>query len=173
MKYLIIDDQVETLKPLIRVLREVGHQVTTSHNLSMGWEWLKRERREGNPFDLVILDLALDRKVREFTEEQDDVRDALDSRGVADLPMSGQVMGLWLWRRRKEVRQRYCYMTYHPCVWMAQLDEEAPEFEQGLSELDAEWLPKLILEKSDLWLDNVAEKFETAWKIWEDREWLD
>nr|VFK18790.1 MAG: hypothetical protein BECKLPF1236B_GA0070989_11522 [Candidatus Kentron sp. LPFa] len=172
MKYLIVDDMPEHIAPLITNLREAGHQVTNTRNLSMGWEEINRAHRARTPFDLIVLDLALDRKVREFPEEQKVIRDALYSRSVADIPVSGQAMGLRLWRRRKEIQQRYCYITYHQYVWMAQLDGEDPEFEQELSELDVGWLPKLILEKSDLWPDNVAEKFETAYKIWEERKWL-
>nr|VFK07222.1 MAG: hypothetical protein BECKLPF1236A_GA0070988_1000811 [Candidatus Kentron sp. LPFa]VFK23960.1 MAG: hypothetical protein BECKLPF1236C_GA0070990_1000911 [Candidatus Kentron sp. LPFa] len=173
MKYLIIDDMPEHITPLVSTLREAGHQVTNTRNLSMGWEQFNHEHRAHTPFDLIVLDLALDRKIREFPEEQKVIQDALYSRSVADIPVSGQAMGLRLWRRRKEIQQRYCYITYHQYVWMAQLDGEDPEFEQELSELDVRWLPKLILEKSDLWPDNVAEKFEIAHKIWDDKKWLE
>nr|VFK80657.1 MAG: Response regulator receiver domain-containing protein [Candidatus Kentron sp. SD] len=96
MKYLIIDDVPDMLKFLIRALREAGHTVMTARSLDVGWQWIQREPGESpekKPFDLVLLDLVLDRKSPEFTWKQGLVRKELALLGHGDLPMSGQSPG--------------------------------------------------------------------------------
>jgi len=121
MKYLIIDDMPEHLKLPVRTLRKIGHQVTTARDLDVGWQLIRDEHKE--PFNLVILDLVLDTRSREFAWEQSIIRGALSPLGYGDLPTSGQAMGLRLWRRRKELQQRYCYLTNIPRLWIPKLDE--------------------------------------------------
>nr|VFK64291.1 MAG: Response regulator receiver domain-containing protein [Candidatus Kentron sp. UNK]VFK71054.1 MAG: Response regulator receiver domain-containing protein [Candidatus Kentron sp. UNK] len=149
MKYLIVDDIPESLSLLIRTLRQAGHYVTTARDLDIGWElvWDKRE----TPFDLVVLDLSLDRISREFIQEQSIIRNAPSMRDHRDfLPISGQAMGLRLWRRRKELRQRYCYLTHHRYFWAPQIDERDPEFERKASEWEpSAGFPDLILEMAE------------------------
>nr|VFK39050.1 MAG: hypothetical protein BECKSD772F_GA0070984_10324 [Candidatus Kentron sp. SD]VFK43911.1 MAG: hypothetical protein BECKSD772E_GA0070983_10314 [Candidatus Kentron sp. SD] len=172
MKYLIIDDQLEHIKLPVRTLREAGHEVKTARHLDDGWRLIQHERE--HPFDLVTLDLALDRRSQEFAEEQQIIWGTSKISGQGNDPYtSGQALGLRLWRRRRKMQQCYCYITQHRDYWMAQLDEEDPEFEQKASELRLKWIPELILDKSGLRANNVAEKLETAWKIWNNSGWLD
>nr|VFK28041.1 MAG: Response regulator receiver domain-containing protein [Candidatus Kentron sp. MB]VFK29357.1 MAG: Response regulator receiver domain-containing protein [Candidatus Kentron sp. MB]VFK74761.1 MAG: Response regulator receiver domain-containing protein [Candidatus Kentron sp. MB] len=176
MKYLIIDDIPVHIKLLAVALRRAEHQVETARNLDIGWDKFKHERNIGTPFDLVVLDLTLDRKTQACAEEQEIIRESLILRDLGDLPMSGQAMGLWLWRQRKGLQQRYCYMSYHRYLWIPRLDGEDPEFDESDHESRGRKIPErllgLILEKSNLWPDNIAAVFQNAWQIWEDRKWL-
>nr|VFK64295.1 MAG: Response regulator receiver domain-containing protein [Candidatus Kentron sp. UNK]VFK71055.1 MAG: Response regulator receiver domain-containing protein [Candidatus Kentron sp. UNK] len=172
MKYLIIDDMREHIRHPVRILRDAKHEVKTARSLDEGWQWIQDEHRR--PFDLVILDLALDKKTEEFTKEQNIIWNAMRLRHLDLLPSSGQAMGLRLWRKRREMRQRYCYMTNNRFLWRPQLDKEDPEFEKKASEGElSKEISDLILEKSSIRLDNVAEKFEIAHKIWDDKKWLE
>nr|VFK28040.1 MAG: Response regulator receiver domain-containing protein [Candidatus Kentron sp. MB]VFK29354.1 MAG: Response regulator receiver domain-containing protein [Candidatus Kentron sp. MB]VFK74760.1 MAG: Response regulator receiver domain-containing protein [Candidatus Kentron sp. MB] len=175
MKYLIVDDEVAHLRRWTRPLREAGHHVTIAREVDIGWERIQRERKD--PFDLVLLDLALDRRADEFTWEQGIVKEALSRRGFGDLPMSGQALGLRLWRRRRALKQRYCYVSnVRNLIWMPRLIADDPEFNEpdpdayGLEMPDN--LLGVILEKSELSSNNVAEKLQKAWQIWEDNGWL-
>nr|VFJ86952.1 MAG: hypothetical protein BECKLFY1418B_GA0070995_100522 [Candidatus Kentron sp. LFY]VFJ90431.1 MAG: hypothetical protein BECKLFY1418A_GA0070994_101144 [Candidatus Kentron sp. LFY] len=176
MKYLIIDDMPADLKLLKRALIKAENTVNIAQNLGVGWQRIEHERNNGNPFDLVVLDLALDIGSHEFTEENAIIKDALAGHHHGDLPASGQTLGLRLWHRRKELQQRYCYMTHHQYLWISKLTQEDPEFEEqevyGNTKAIPERISGLILEKSDLWPDNVAGKFRNAWRVWEDSEWL-
>jgi len=172
MKYLIIDDMPEYLDLLENALRDAGHEVNIAQNLSVGWKRI--ENNCDKPFDLVILDLALDIGDLGFTEERSVILNVMGLRHLEILPGSGQELGLRLWRRRREMRQRYCYMTNNRFLWMPQLDEGDPEFGQRASEQELlAWIPDLILEKSELWPHNVAEKFKAAWQIWDNKGWPD
>lgn len=65
MRYLIIDDTPEHLKPLVQALRRAGHEAVFARDLGVAWQWLER----GDRFDLVAIDLALDRYAQEFAKE--------------------------------------------------------------------------------------------------------
>jgi CheY-like chemotaxis protein len=163
MKYLIIDDTPEHLRLLAQALRGAGYQVVFARDLGIAWQWLIR----GDRFDLIAIDLALDRYAQEFAKEQQIIKKGLASRGLGDLPMSGQALGLRLWAERQKRKLRYCYITHHVHLWLAGLgDGDAAEFGgKPPSELD-----KVVLDKSSLWPNNVAGKFQTAYEAW--NQWL-
>lgn len=164
MKYLIIDDTPEHLKPLAEALRKIGHNVVFARNLGIAWGWLER----GDRFNLIVIDLALDRYIQEFDEEQRSIKDGLALRGLSDLPMSGQALGLRLWRKRMDIKQPYCYITHHMHLWLAGLGHNGAEFGgKPLEELGG-----VVLDKSSLWPDNVAAKFQNAYDVWEQQQWF-
>nr|VFJ71447.1 MAG: Response regulator receiver domain-containing protein [Candidatus Kentron sp. FW] len=169
MKYLFVDDQPNYLNPHKKILKNAGHEVTTTRDLDAAWAWIEKERKADQPFDLVLIDLGLDRKVSEFKKEDEELREDLLSRGHGDIPISGQVLGLRLWRRRKELQQRYCYVTNYSYLWVEKFDEQNPEFGgKGLEVLK----DTLMLNKSELWSDNVEEKFQRAHQKWQEEGWL-
>ena len=164
MNYLIVDDTPEHLKPLADALRRVEHNVVFSRDLGIAWGWLGR----GDQFGLIIIDLALDRYTQEFAEEHRIIKEGLASRGLGDLPMSGQALGLRLWRQRKNLKQRYCYITHHRHLWLAGLGYSDFEFaKKPLRDLD-----KIVLDKSSLWPNNIVAKLQEAYDAWEQQKWL-
>ena len=163
MKFLIVDDTPESLKPLSSALKDARHETANARDLAIAWRHIEREQT----FDLIVIDIALDRFVQEFREEQRIIREGLAARGFEDLPMSGQALGLRLWDRRKELKLKYCYTTNHMYLWLPNLDRKDPEFGGGPA---AE--QKTVLDKSGLWQANVAEKFLDAYNEWDSRKWL-
>lgn len=164
MRYLIIDDTPEHLKPLAQALREGGHEVVFARDLGIAWQRIK----SGDQFDLVVIDLALDRYIEEFAKEQKIIREGLASRRLGDLPMSGQALGLRLWTERKELKLRYCYFTHHMNLWLAGLGDG--DFEFGKKPLKE--LSKIIFDKSSLWPKNIIKKFQEAHNEWDQQIWL-
>lgn len=167
MKYLFIDDMPEYLKSHTRTLRRAGHTVEVARDIGTGWARITRNRTDNN-FDLMIIDLALDRDIREFDPEHQEMKENLQAQGYGDLPISGQALGLRLWHQRKARQQRYCYLSNHPQLWLSNLDGEDPEF-GGETPKN---LPDLLLDKSDLWARNVEEKLQIAHGIWDRKGWL-
>ncbi|MFZ4704045.1 MAG: hypothetical protein ACOYMG_28705 [Candidatus Methylumidiphilus sp.] len=160
-----MDDTPEHLKPLAHTLREAGHAMNFARDLGAAWGWLER----GDHFDLIAIDLALDRYIREFEAEQAIIREGLALRNLADLPMSGQALGLRLWNQRKTLRQRYCYISNHTQLWLEAADKGGdPEF--GGKNLDE--LSDLLIDKSSLWSKNVADKLKKAYEAWDQQQWL-
>jgi CheY-like chemotaxis protein len=164
MKYLFVDDTPEHLKPLMRSLRDAGHNVVVARNLGVAWHWLER----GDRFDLALIDLALDRRSREFEDEFHEVRTALALRNLDDLPVSGQALGMRLWRRRRQLMQRYCYITNNVPLWL-------PNMVNGDAEFDGkpiEDLAELVMDKSSLWPHNVEAALKRAYEVWDQEQWL-
>ncbi|MBT8420425.1 MAG: hypothetical protein KJO08_06140 [Gammaproteobacteria bacterium] len=166
MKYLFIDDMPEYLKTHVRTLRKAEHTVELARDIGIGWAKIRTQSTE--PFDLAIIDLAMDREIREFDREHEEMGDTLRLHGYGDLPRSGQALGLRLWRLRKEIHQRYCYITNHPQLWLDNLGKGDPEFEGKTLDL----LRDVVLDKSDLWSGNIEEKFRVAHQVWEDQHWI-
>nr|VFJ43918.1 MAG: hypothetical protein BECKFM1743A_GA0114220_100127 [Candidatus Kentron sp. FM]VFJ44258.1 MAG: hypothetical protein BECKFM1743C_GA0114222_1000910 [Candidatus Kentron sp. FM]VFK06155.1 MAG: hypothetical protein BECKFM1743B_GA0114221_1001110 [Candidatus Kentron sp. FM] len=163
-RYLFIDDIPQYLRIYLKILRNAGHSVEIIDNIGAGWTRIECD----GPFHLVLIDLGLDRKIREFDREYEEIIDTLRAQGYGSLPISGQVLGLRLWRRRKEMQQRYCYLTNHPQLWLANLNPDDPEFGGEKPEI----LRDMVLDKSDLWSRNIEEKFQRAHQVWEDEQWL-
>nr|VFJ56950.1 MAG: hypothetical protein BECKDK2373B_GA0170837_106212 [Candidatus Kentron sp. DK]VFJ59047.1 MAG: hypothetical protein BECKDK2373C_GA0170839_106912 [Candidatus Kentron sp. DK] len=169
MKYLLIDDMPSYLKSHKRTLESAGHTAELARDVGTGWISIKNGVDMGDPFDLVLIDLALDREIPEFNREYKEMKDVLHSQGYGDLPISGQALGLRLWRMREEIRQRYCYITNHPQLWLDNLNREDPEFGgEKLEELQQE----VVLDKSDLWSRNIQEKLHIAHQVWMDKQWI-
>lgn len=164
MNYLIVDDTPEHLKPLAKNLREAGHTVVFARDLGIAWGWLERD----DQFGLIVIDLALDRYTNEFADEQRIIKEDLALRGLGDLPMSGQALGLRLWLERKKRKQRYCYITHHIQLWLGGLGHNDTEF-GGKPKED---LAEVILDKSSLWPDNISDKFQKAYDVWDQQQWF-
>lgn len=164
MRYLIIDDTPEHLRPLAQALRGAGHEVVFARDLGIAWQWLEH----GDRFDLIAIDLALDRYSKEFAKEHKIIREGLALRHLGDLPMSGQALGLRLWTERKERKLCYCYITHHMNLWLAGLGGSDFEFaKKPLKELN-----KIVLDKSSLWPSNIVAKFQSAYDTWDQEQWL-
>lgn len=164
MKFLIVDDNPEHLKPLPQTLREAGHTVVIARDLGTAWVRLQPD----DSFDLIAIDLALDRFINKFAPEQNLIRAGLVSRNLGDLPMSGQALGLRLWKQRREKKQRYCYITNHDQLWLESLGPSDPEFKgESLGRLS-----EVILDKSSLLSKNIADKLKTAYEAWDTYQWL-
>lgn len=163
MAFLIVDDTPESLKPLTKTLRETGHEIAIARDLFVAWRYIE----QGKHFDLIVIDIALDRFVEAFATEQHIIREGLKTQGYGDLPISGQALGLRLWRKRKEFEQRYCYITNHMYLWLPNLDPDDPEFGGGTATDHA-----TVMDKSTLQQSNVAEKFTAAHNKWDRERWL-
>jgi CheY-like chemotaxis protein len=163
MKFLIVDDTPEALKPLTKALRDAGHETATARNLAIAWRHIQSQ----SPVDLVVIDIALDREIREFAEEQKIISNGLIARGHGALPMSRQALGLRLWRQRRALRIRYCYTSHHMYLWLPNLDPDDPEFGGGNGTDHP-----TIMDKSSLWQNNVASKLTAAFHEWDNKSWL-
>lgn len=138
--------------------------MVVARNLGTAWNWLER----GDKFDLVVIDLALDRLIREFEPEFSTIKKRLSLQGLDDLPMSGQALGMRLWGRRKTLKQPYCYVTNNVPLWLANMGGGDPEFAGGaLADL-----AELVIDKSSLWPHNVAAVLTKAREYWEREQWL-
>lgn len=90
------------------------------------------------------------------------------SRRLGDLPMSGQALGLRLWIERKKRKLRYCYITHHMNLWLAELGDSDFEFEKKpLRDLN-----EFVLDKSSLWPNNIVAKLKEAYDAWDQQQWL-
>lgn len=165
MKYLFVDDTPEHLKLLLHALRKQSHEVTTARDLALAWKWLE----EGKHFDLIVIDLALDRYTQKFAEEFSNIKEALLNLGYGGLPMSGQALGLRLWKQRKTLQNRYCYITNHPQLWISGITSPDPEFETS-KDLDAK---ELVIDKASLWVNNIEDTLTKAITRWDQEKWLD
>jgi signal transduction histidine kinase/CheY-like chemotaxis protein len=58
-RVLLMDDEVDVLHVLARMLRSLGHQVETAAEGGAAVELYRRARQEGRPFDLAIFDLTV------------------------------------------------------------------------------------------------------------------
>lgn len=163
MKYLFIEDQPEHLKPLTRELRDKRNEVVVARDLAEAWTWLQG----GQQFTLVAIDLALDQPVPEFAAEFGEVLKALSRKGLGELPMSGQALGLRLWRERKARNVRYCYLSNHPQLWVPAIDAGDPEFKA------ARGAPaEVLLDKASLWQHNIEAMLVAATKVWDEKKWF-
>jgi CheY-like chemotaxis protein len=162
--YLLVDDTPYHLKPLTLALREAGHEIAIARDLCTAWGLLTR----GNRFDLVIIDIALDQGCPEFAAEASITKQALVQRSLADLPISGQAMGLRLWQQRQTLKQPYCYISNHPQIWVPNLVPHDKEFEAGT----VGEVASLVLDKSTMWASNVQAKLQAAIQHWDDKKWL-
>jgi CheY-like chemotaxis protein len=165
MRYLFLDDNLVNQRPLVRALRNHEHEVFLSRDIGSAWKRIE----EGGLFDLVIIDIALDRYSDEFRAEYHLVRQGLGEHGFYDLDMSGQALGLRLWRERQQLRQRYCYVSNHPHLWLSGLPKGNPEFDGK----DRSSLQDVVMDKSSVWPSNVTKKFSSAYNVWENFQWLD
>ncbi|VFM96024.1 MAG: hypothetical protein BECKG1743D_GA0114223_101551 [Candidatus Kentron sp. G] len=165
-KYLFIDDAPEYLRVYRKILRDAGHTMEIIDNIGLGWVWIERH----GPFELVLIDLALDRHFSEFGREYKEVREGLESYGHGALFMTGQALGLRLWRRRKKIQQPYCYFTNFSQIWVENCNTGDPEF-GGMMFEEAHDLG-LVLNKSALWEGNMDQELRNIRQIWEDKEWL-
>nr|VFJ49563.1 MAG: Response regulator receiver domain-containing protein [Candidatus Kentron sp. DK] len=169
MKYLFVDDMPNYVSIHRKALGKAGHVVVSARDLDFAWDLIEKESLTGSPFDMVLIDLGMDRKDPAFEQEDRELRGILQSRGYGDLPISGQSLGLRLWRKRKTLWQRYCYITNHSILWVDNADGQDPEFGGKLWETVDNIL---LLDKSDLWLGNIEKKLQVVGKIWENEGWL-
>jgi hypothetical protein len=165
MKILIIDDTPSHWRLLRQALQEGGHVVVVAPDVTGAWNWIAK----GDRFDLMVIDLALDRRAQEFQVEMKLINDALTASGYDGLPVSGQALGLRLWQRRQELMQRYCYASNHLQLWMEGLGKEEKEF----SGLDRNAVSPLLLDKSSLWKRNIEQYLNDAIQAWIGHQWIE
>lgn len=164
MEYLIIDDEPRFLTTWRRTLEASGHTICVVRDLTSAWNLLVK----GKHFDLVVIDIALDRREAEFEKEYAELQAGLAARGKGGLPMSGQALGLRLWRQRASRKQPYCYFTHNFDLWLEGQNSSDTEF----SHLGARRSPELVIEKIDVFAHNVEAKFENALEIWGAETWF-
>nr|VFK53931.1 MAG: hypothetical protein BECKTUN1418F_GA0071002_10335 [Candidatus Kentron sp. TUN]VFK55853.1 MAG: hypothetical protein BECKTUN1418E_GA0071001_10345 [Candidatus Kentron sp. TUN]VFK58290.1 MAG: hypothetical protein BECKTUN1418D_GA0071000_10796 [Candidatus Kentron sp. TUN] len=161
MKYLFVDDQPNYLDTHQDTLKDAGHEVEVVRDIGDAWSRIEKERENGTPFELVIIDLGLDREIPEFESENRELRKDFRAR-------SGQALGLRLWRRRKELKQRYCYLTNNPWI-LVEADGGDSEFGgKTQEELDS----ILVLDKSGVWPKDIEGKLQRAYEKWQEEGWL-
>ncbi len=165
MKLLLLDDTLEYWKPAVRALKMAGHEVVGTKDVGIAWSLLQR----GDRFDLVIIDLLLDRASPEFAQENKEITQGLASKGVGAISASGQVVGLRLWRQRQQLKQPYCYITNNsPALWVSNIDQNDPEFAHTSQQTPEH----LVIDKSTIWPANVEAILKESCVFWAKQSWL-
>lgn len=121
MRILLLDDLPDLMLLYAERLEKEGHQVLILPDMTGALRVIKQQAQVKVPFDLLVIDLMLNRFEHEFAREQEKLAKALAQRQQPNIP-SGQALGLRLWNSLP--RQPYCYLSAHPGLWVAGVDKE-------------------------------------------------
>ncbi len=121
MKILLLDDLPDVMRLYAERLEKDGHQVLMLPDMTGALRVMKQQAQAHAPFDLLVSDLMLCRFEHEFTGEQEKLSKAVAQKQQPNIA-SGQALGLRLWN--SSPRQPYCYLSSHPGLWVAGLDQE-------------------------------------------------
>ena len=163
MNILVVDDQPEFLIPFFPRLEAAGITIQVLRDLGDAW----LEIAAGARFDLVVIDIAFDSPAREFQAEQSLIRESLVQRGYGGLAVSGQALGIRLWRERQVRQTPYCYTTNHQNLWIENIPSDDPEFAGGLPTEHG-----TIIDKAQLWPGEIVDKLQAAQQEWGRSNWL-
>lgn len=158
MKILLLDDLPDIMRLYAERLEKDGHQVLMLPDMTGALRVMKQAQA---PFDLLVIDLMLNRFEHEFTCEQEKLAKALAQRQQTNIP-SGQALGLRLWNNSP--RQPYCYLSAHPELWVAGLDQEF----DGAT--DAE-LALLCVHKDRIRSAELGTKLDEVVALWKRKGW--
>lgn len=161
MKILLLDDLPDVMRLYADRLQSVGAQVVKRPNMAGALQAIEQAKADGKPFDLVVIDLMLNRMEREFTVEEKKLASASAQRQLPNIP-SGQALGLRLWSTLP--RQPYCYLSSHPGLWVPGVDRE---FEGATgAELDL-----LRLHKDRVRSAELKTKLSQVIDLWRQKGW--
>lgn len=175
MKILVVDDQPEYLRPYRSTFATNNIDLRVAIDLNQAWQIIKNGKESGKKhdeqgykvFDLIVIDIAFDAPAREFKHEQDLIHDHLVRRGYGGLAISGQALGLRLWKQRGTLKQPYCYTTNHQDLWIQDIPAEEAEFGGG----DAS-NHHTVIDKASLWPGSIITTIESAVSEWVSKPWL-
>ncbi len=148
MKILLLDDLPDVMRLYTERLEKDGHQVLMLPDMTGALRVMQQQAQAKAPFDLLVIDLMLNRSEHEFASEQEKLAKALAQRQQSNLP-SGQALGLRLWN--SPPRQPYCYLSSYPTLWVAGLDQEfdgATDTELALLRMHKDRTPTATLSKT-------------------------
>ncbi len=161
MRILFVDDQPDVMRVYAARLENHNNQVLMLPDMTGALRTAQRQAKANTPFDLLVIDLMLDRFEPEFDCEQKKLAKALAQNQLPNIP-SGQALGLRLWNTLP--RQAYCYLSAHPRLWVAGVDHEF----NGAS--DAE-LALLLMQKDRLRSTELSEKLCDVVALWRNKGW--
>ncbi len=161
MRILFVDDLPDVMRVYAARLENEGHQVLMLPDMTGALRTAQRQARANTPFDLLVIDLMLNRFEPEFDGEQKKLAQALAQKQQPNIP-SGQALGLRLWNTLP--RQAYCYLSAHPQLRVAGVDQEF----NGAS--DAE-LAVLLMQKDRLRSTELSDKLCDVVGLWRNKGW--
>lgn len=165
VRILLADDMPEFFVPFLQQLEQHSHIVTVRRDLEDAWRLIEARGR----FDLVVIDMAFDCAVQtaDLLRHQTILDSHLRGRGYGGLGSTGQLLGLQLWRGRRQRPTAYCYLSAHPDIWIENVPAGDPEF-SGVSALEE----GVVIDKTQLWPGNVVERLQQARAVWAVKGWL-
>ena len=165
MKILLLDDQPNILKIMASELKARENEVFSAHCMRDGELIVDALRNKKENFDVVVIDLLLNRFEPSFAAEQSMVGGAMARAKLAEIP-SGQAFGLRIWQAGSGNRIPYCYMSAHPQYWMSGLGSPV-EFEGA----DKSELTTLQLEKGRVKMADFHTRLQEVVNLWKKKGW--
>ena len=164
MKILLLDDQPNMMKIMASELKG-KNDVFCAHCMRDGELIVDALRNKKENFDVVVIDLLLNRFEPSFAAEQSMVGGAMARAKLAEIP-SGQAFGLRIWQAGSGNRIPYCYMSAHPQYWMSGLGSPV-EFEGA----DKSELTTLQLEKGRVKMADFHTRLQEVVNLWKKKGW--
>lgn len=161
MKILLLDDLPDVMRLYADRLKSVGAQVVKRPSMTGALRAIEQAKADSEPFDLVVIDLMLNRMELEFTVEEKKLASASAQRQLPNIP-SGQALGLRLWSTLP--RQPYCYLSSHPGLWVPGVDREFEDATE--TELDL-----LRLHKDRVRSAELHAKLCEVIELWQNKGW--
>lgn len=161
MKILLLDDVPDVMRLYADRLQREGALVVMRPNMTGALRAIAHAKADSEPFDLVVIDLMLNRMELEFTVEEQKLASASAQRQSSNIP-SGQALGLRLWSTSP--RQPYCYLSSHPGLWVPGVDREF----EGATETE---LHLLRLHKDRVRSAELHAKLRNVIDLWRQSGW--
>lgn len=161
MKILLLDDLPDVMRLYADRLTKDGHEVLMLPDMTGALRVMQQQAQAKAPFDLLVVDLMLNRAEHEFTREQEKLAKALTERQQPNIP-SGQALGLRLWN--SSPRQPYCYLSSHLGIWVAGLDKE-------FDGATAEELALLRMHKDRIRSADLSKTLGEVVALWKQKGW--
>jgi len=165
VKILLLDDQPNIIKIMASELKARQNEAFCAHCMRDGELIIDALRNKKENFDVVVIDLLLNRFEPSFAAEQSMVGEAMAREKLAEIP-SGQAFGLRIWQAGSGNRIPYCYMSAHPQYWMSGLGNPV-EFESA----DKSELNILQLEKGRVRMADFHTRLEKVIGLWRKKGW--
>lgn len=161
MKILLLDDVPDIMRLYADRLQREEALVVKRPSMTGALRAIEQANADGTPFDLVVIDLMLNRMELEFTVEEKKLASASAQRQSPNIP-SGQALGLRLWNMSQ--RRPYCYLSSHPGLWVPGVDREFEDATE--TELDL-----LRLHKDRVRSAELKTKLNQVIDLWRQKGW--
>lgn len=162
MKILFVDDLPDLVRLYVERLQRDGHEAALFSDMTGALNALQHQAGTGKPFDLLVIDLMLQRFEPRFSPEYRKISAALAQAHLPNIA-TGQALGLRLWNTPPP-RTPYCYLSSHPTLWMRDLDNEF----EGANE---EELALLRMDRDEVTSATLSEALGKVLDLWKRKGW--